>query len=335
MIRSSSALSSICLIILGIVPQALPAQDDSWRTPLADRNQFPVALLFIMPEPESGLVLSRGEQSFSLNFSYANVLAGEDSLRESLLIDWECLNSTLVFRAGLGAGMEGAISLPIYTTYGGFLDPLISELHDTFGFPNKLRSSLPNNTYQYHFRVDGLPVLERATGGTSVGDLTLQARKSVLEKNPLGLKLAIRSSIKLPTGSREKLSGSATTDFGIGISASRVGRSVGGYFQFDYLIPGSPAGLDTRNFTALTAAFDWRFRAGWPNLAMVIQYNQFQPFLRSELSLLNQAGRQVLLGLRWRQSDRFHYEWRMSEEVTSTAPDFTFGFRFTINRSRH
>ncbi len=335
MIRLSSALSSACLIVLGIVPQALRAQDDSWRNPLADRNQFPVALLFIMPEPESGLVFSRGEQSFSLNFSYANVLAGEDSLRESLLIDWECLNSTLAFRAGLGAGTEGAISLPIYTAYGGFLDPLISDLHDTFGFPNKLRSSLPNNIYQYHYRVNGLPVLERASGGTFVGDLTLQARKSVLERNPLGLKLAVRSSVKLPTGSREKLSGSDTTDFGVGISASRVGRSVGGYFQFDYLIPGSTAGLDTHNFTALTGAFDWRFRAGWPNLAMVIQYNQFQPFLRSELSLLSQAGRQILLGLRWRQSDRFYYEWRISEEVTSTAADVTFGFRFTINRSKH
>jgi hypothetical protein len=317
-----------------MVPCTLRAQDLDWRKPLANRNQFPLAVLFLMPEPESGSVLAKGKKSFSLNFAYSNVLLAENSLGESLLLDMEYLSTSLGLRAGFGHGIEAGISLPMYTMYGGFLDPIISRLHDAFGFTNKFRSSFPNNLVQYHYGIDGTPVLERTNGTTGVGDLTLQAAKSLFKKNPLGMKIALHGALKLPTGSREKLTGSDTTDFGVGIAVSRVGRSIGGHFCFNYIFPGSSTGLDTRNFSSLTAAFDWRFRASWPNLVMVVQYEQFQRFLKSKLPLLNQSGRQVILGLRWRQSDRFIYEWRLAEDVNAATPDITFGFQLTMNWHR-
>jgi hypothetical protein len=156
-------------------------------------------------------------------------------------------------------------------------------------------------------------------------------RKSVFEKNPLGLKLAVSTAVKLPTGNKKTLTGSETTDFGIGISASRATRRAGGFFNCSYIIPGSSAGLETRNFTTLTAAGDWRFKASWPHLALVVQYEYLQRFLKSELVLLNQSGQQMILGLRWKQSDRFTYEWRLAEDISVTASDFTFGFQITAN----
>ncbi len=284
-----------------------------------------------MPEPTSGAVLTRGQKFISFDFSYSNVVLEENSARESLLLDMEYLRSTLGFHAGLGRGFEADISLPIYTMYGGFLDPFISDLHDAFGFPNKIRISFPNNLFRYHYRVDDDPVLERTSGGTWAGDLTLRVRKSFYETNPLGLQLAVHTALKLPTGSKNHLTGSETTDWGIGIAASRVSRSVGGYFHFNYLFPGSSKGLQTHSYYSLTAAFDWRFRASWPNLAIVIQYDQFQSFLESELPALTRSGRQALIGLRWRQSRRFHYEWRLAEDINATTPDFTFGFQLSIN----
>jgi hypothetical protein len=331
MIQRFFTLLTICFILIGIISPTTQAQDDDWRKPLANRNQFPLALLFLDPEPESGVVLSKGRKSISFNFNYSNVLLQENSTHESLLLDMEYLASTLGFRAGLGNGIEAALSLPFYTMHGGFLDPAISQLHETFGFPNKFRGSTPTNLFQYHYRVDGTPILERTSGGTWIGDLTLQARKSVFEKNPLGMKLAVSTAMKLPTGSKKTLTGSNAADVGIGIAASRVTRRAGGYFHFNYIIPGSSAGLETRNFISLTAAGDWRFKTSWPNLALVVQYEHLQRFLKSELELLKQSGRQMILGLRWKRSDRFYYEWRLAEDISVTASDFTFGFQITTN----
>jgi hypothetical protein len=331
MIRRFFALPAVCFIFIGIFSPAAQTQDDSWRKPLANRNQFPLALLFLDPEPESGFILSKGRKSISLNFDYSNVLLQENSMHESLLLDMEYLGSTLGFRAGLGDGIEAGLSLPAYTMDGGFLDPAISRIHEAFGFPNKLRKATPNNLFQYHYNVDGTPILERTSGGTWVGDLTLQARKSVFEKNPFGLKLAVSTAIKLPTGSKKTLTGSNATDFGIGITASRVTPRAGGFFYFSYIIPGSSTGLEARNFATLTAAGDWRFKTSWPHLALVVQYEHLQRFLKSELVLLSQSGQQMILGLRWKRSDRFYYEWRLAEDISVTASDFTFGFQVTTN----
>jgi hypothetical protein len=331
MIRRFLMLSAVCLIFAGIVSPTMRAQDDDWRKPLATRNQLPLALLFLDPEPESGSVLSKGRKSISFNFNYSNILLKENSTHESLLLDTEYLGSTLGFRSGLGRGVEASLSIPFYIMYGGFLDPAISRIHETFSFPNKYRRETPNNIFQYHYRIDGTAVLERTSGGTWVGDLTLQARKSVYEKNPLGLKLAVSTAIKLPSGSKKNLTGSDATDFGFGISAGRSTRRVGGFFHFSYIIPGSSTGLKTRNFTSLTAAGDWCFKASRPNLAVIIQYERLQKFLKSDLALLSQSGQQMILGLRWKRSNRFYYEWRFAEDISETTPDFTFGFQITTN----
>jgi hypothetical protein len=330
-LRSFVVRLAVCLALAGIVSTPAPAQDDDWRKPLANRNQFPLALLLLDPEPDNGVVLSKGRKSLSLNFSYSNVLLQENSAHESLLLDMEYLDSTLGFRAGLGKGFEAALSIPFHTMYGGFLDPVISRIHETLGFPNKFRKATPNNLFRYHYRVDGTPILERTGGGTGVGDLTLQARKSVFENNPAGLKIAVSTAIKLPAGSKKTLTGSEAADFGIGVSASRTTRRAGGFFHFTYILPGSSMGLETRNFASLMIAGDWRFKTSRPNLALVIQYERLQRFLKSELALLNQSGQQMIFGLRWKRSDRFCYEWRFAEDINITGPDFTFGFQVTTN----
>ncbi len=307
------------------------AEENDWRRPLANRNHYPLALLFLAPDADGGDVLPRGVQSLSFNFGYSNILARDVSKRESLWLDMEYTSATLGIEAGLGKGFEAAASLPIYAMYGGFLDPLISGLHDTFGYPNEFRSSIPNNLFQYHYRLEGEPVLERFTPTFAAGDLTLRARKGLDGRYPFGIQLVVHTAVKLPTGRRNRLSGSGGFDYGFGINARRVGRSIGGYLNFSYNLLGDSDGLNTRNFAALVAAFDWRFQARWPNLALVVQYEQFQRFLKSELMVLNQSPRQMVLGLRWRRSHRFCYEWRLAEDLNAATPDFTFGFQVSLN----
>jgi len=66
------------------------------------------------------------------------------------------------------------------------------------------------------------------------------------------------------------------------------------------------------------------------NLAMLVQYQQLEPFIQSSLPVLDQSAIQLALGLRWRRSDRYLFEWRFAEDITRGAPDFTLGFNVVI-----
>jgi len=316
------------MLAISISITAIPglADDDSWRKPLAARNQFAPALLFISLAPERATVLGKNERSLHLNFDYSNTLLPDSTRGESLVLDLEHLSSLLEFQAGLGGGFELGAALPIHTMYGGFLDGFISGFHKTFELPNSFRDETPNDLFRYHYRIDEETVLGRSDGGTAIGDLRLAVKKSLTGRS--ANELAVRAAVELPTGSKERLTGNDAVDFGLGVAASRVGRRFGGYFNINYLFLGEPAGLQTRNVLAFMGAFDYRFK---PNVAAVIQFDQFHPFLESRIKVLNQPARQLILGLRWRRSERFHYEWRFAEDLSSTSPDFTFGFQMAIN----
>jgi hypothetical protein len=305
------------------------AADDSWRKPLSNRNRFPLALLFLSMNPERATVLDKGERAFSLDFDYSNILAPQSSSQESLELDMEYLSATIGFRAGLGKGFELGAALPLFVIYGGFLDGFISAYHEAFGLPNTPRGDTPNDLFRYRYTIGEQVVLERSKPVQAIGDLTLQVKKTLLDRNQN--ELALRTAFKAPTGSLENLSGSGAADFGLGLAASRVGQRFGGYFNINYLVLGEPDGFQAKNTLSFMGAFEYRFKT---HLAMLVQYEQLEPFIKSSLPILDQSARQLVLGLRWRGSDRYYFEWRFAEDLTTTAPDFTFGFRMVIHWNR-
>jgi hypothetical protein len=324
LMKLSRALS-FTLLALSVSVQTVTAEDDTWRRPLRNRNQFPPALLFIFLEPERATVLEKDERLFGLNFDYSNILVSQQTNGDALFVDAEYLRSDFRFETGLGRGLEVRASIPFYVMYGGFLDGFISGFHQAFGFPNAGRENFPNDEFHYLYRKDGESVLDRNDSAAAFGDLTVQIKKALMVKDRN--ELAVRGAVKLPTGSRESLTGSGKTDFALGLLLSRVGRRFGGYFNINFAWLGKPDGLETRNHLSFMGAFDWRLK---PTLAALIQYQHQARFLRSEIPVLDQSGRQLVLGLRWRRSGRNQFEWRFAEDLSSTAPDFTFGFQWTI-----
>jgi Protein of unknown function (DUF3187) len=308
--------------------------DDRWRGPLSNRNQFPPALLFVSLEPERARVLTKGERTIFVGFDYSNVLVVQETESGSLQIDLESLRTLVQGRFGLGKHFEIAAGLPIYWMQGGFLDPFISDFHNTFHLPNRVRAAAPNNIFRYEWRVGDTPVLEREDGFVALGDLTLQVKRALVWKALGATELAARAAVKLPTGSEELVS-SGRPDLGFGVELSRVGRKVGGFFNLNYQVLSDLDHARSKNFFSWMAAFDWRFK---PALSAVVQYDEFKPFLESDISILNQSGRQLILGLRWRRSDRFLFEWHFAEDlsasVATAAPDFTFGFEMTYKWKR-
>jgi len=321
----STITTTVVLTLVLSVPVGR-AEDLSWRRPLSNRNQFPIALQFISLKPESATALTKNDFRFVFNFDYSNTIIDRSNDLESLSLDMEHLSTEVRFHAGLGKGVELGVAFPFYVMYGGFLDPFISGYHDAFGFPNEVRGRTPDNLFQYRYEVDESPVLERNEGSSAIGDITFSAKKTMLENDKNAV--AFRAAVKLPSGSPEKLTGSGKTDFGIGLAASRVGERFGGYFNINYHFLGKTDSLDTKDYLSLMVAFDWRFRT---TLAAVFQYEVQQPSLKSQLPLLANPAHQLVLGLRWRKSDRFQFEWRLAEDISEAGPDITVAFEWTIH----
>ena len=335
MVRPISIAYLILPVFLSGAPPAtstplLPQEDETWRAPLANRNQFPPAFLFISLEPERAQVLRKGERSLLFNLDYSNILLPQTGA-ESLVIDLESLRALFQGKAGVGGDFEIAASLPIYWMQGGFLDPFISGFHQAFNLPNPFRDREPNNLFRYHWRVEGTSVLERQDGFLALGDLTLQLKRAVVWKKLGATEVAARAAVKIPTGSRERLVSSGGADLAFGGELSRVGRKIGGFFNINYHMTSDLDEARSKNFFSLMAAVDWRFK---PTLAAVFQYDQFQPFLESEIKVLRQSARQIIVGLRWRRSNRFQFEWRFAEDLSTTSPDFTLGFQILYHWKR-
>ncbi len=327
-------LSLLAVILLagstGIAsPQS--TRDESWRAPLANRNQFPPAFLFIALEPERATVLAKGERSLFFNFDYSNILLLQDTTNEDLDIDLESLRVNFQIKYGLAQDLELAAALPIYVMHGGFLDRFISSYHNAFNIPNRVRDREPNNIFRYRWEIGDQLITDQTEGFAALGDLTLQVKRAVRWKKLKETELAVRAGLKLPTGSRGRFVSSGGTDFAFGGEISRVWEKVGAYFNINYNITSDLEEVRSKNFLFFMGAVDWRFK---PTLAAVLQYQQFQRFLESEIKVLKQFARQLTVGLRWRRSDRLVLEWRFAEDLSSTSPDFTVGFQVIYNWKR-
>jgi hypothetical protein len=319
------------LAALALCSTAVSAQngngpvDRNWRRPLASRNQAPLPLLFVYLAPDSSRVLPRGQFALDVDFDYSNIILEQKSDNDLLRFDLEYLRTLLSLRRGFSGGFELRFSVPIYVYYGGVLDPLVNSFHETFGFPNYLRSQTPYGQVDLQFQSGDRPFVGVQDSAKGVGDISFEAKKTILAQNRYGL--ALRGSLELPTGDPESLGGSGATDFGLGLAFDRIGDRFGLYANVNYHFLGESEHFPTKDYLSFMAGADYRFK---PRLAALLQADYLRPQLESDLRLLARAAKQIAVGLRFRHSDRFVYEWRLVEDLSSHSPDFTFAFQMGI-----
>ena len=299
--------------------------DSSWRRPLGSRNQTPLALLFVYMTPDRAAAIGKGELDLDIVFDYSNIIQEQQTENEFLRFDLEYLRTLVALKRGFGSGFELGFSVPFYVYYGGFLDPIVSSFHEAFGLPNHLRGQTPYGLVDYEYRHGDEVILAGMSSFGAVGDITLDAKKMLYERSSRAL--SVRGTLKLPTGDPQNLSGSGATDFGLGVAFDRIGPKYGVYLNANYHFLGTADEFETRDYASFMVGADWRFK---PSLAAVIQIDYMRPPIRGEVSNLTHPGIQLALGIRYRHSDGFAYEWRLVEDLSSFSPDFTFAFQMEV-----
>lgn len=316
---------------------AAPDADAFWLEPLQSRDQFPIMLLFLGFEPERAVSLGRGETSCDLDLSLSNIIktsyvSAPDPSSDHVILDYEWWRVMPRFALGLGGGWEASLSLPLYYRSGGFLDSFISQFHEAFGFSDSVRRNTPNDLFRYELVIGGVRVIGPLDPGWAVGDLVLALKKSW---NFSGTELGLRAAIKAPTGSATAAAGSGGFDLGLGAMLSGVGRHFGYTVNAAYYVlgPSSIPRLVPLNYISFMAGLEWLLSG---RFALIAQVDFNSRFIDSLIPLLDHETGQLTAGFRWRLAERLAAEFRLSEDLATTNPDFTFGLRFELfnHRSR-
>lgn len=217
------SLRAKCFVLFFSVLVARPvpvvAADDVLDV-LAFRNHHPFLQIFGVPTFQSAEVATKGRLKFDINAELTNHADDGDDANELFMIDGETYALNVSLRHRFLERLEVGIDLPVVAHQKGFLDNIIKEWHDVLGVSNSNRAG-PKDQLHFLYEVDGVTQYEITSSTFGIGDVQLTAAVPLKEATAEnGSALAIRTSVKLPTGDEDKLHGSGATDFAAGLYGS-------------------------------------------------------------------------------------------------------------------
>lgn len=190
-------------------------------TPFSTWNQSPLVQIYGLPAAERSTLLPSGRTEGTLAVDIASNFAQDQASREKILIDGESYRINLGLRYGLGDRFEMGLDLPFIGHGGGVFDNFIEGWHDFFSLPEGGRKDAPRHRLLYSYEQEGNQRLKVDDSSFGMGDIRLSGGMQLYndrKENPRAL--ALRASLKLPTGSSRKLHGSGGTDFALWLTGS-------------------------------------------------------------------------------------------------------------------
>ena len=321
---------SLLLVLLCCCESCLAA--DMEITPFRTVNQSPLVQIFGLPAESSASVTSPGRFRISLTEDVASNYTVSRSANEQITLDSESYRSTLAARYGINDRFEIGVDIPYVLYGGGFLDGFIVDWHSAFGLPQGGRDTVAKNRLITSYRKDGVQKLTMNRSGSGIGDISLNAGMKLYDVSDISShdSLALRTSLKLPSGDSGSLRGSGSTD----ISLSLCG-SMNNYTEWGSLgLYGSLGGMamtkgdvlsDQQNSLAGfgTAGIGWG-PAQW--ISFKLQLNAHTPLYHgSSLVELSSSSLMLVIGGALRFPGDYLLDIGVSEDVAvATAPDVSF-----------
>ncbi len=304
--------------------------------PFASRNQSPVVQIFGLPYAGTGKVLPAGRIEMLLTADMANDYEVDSNAREAIVLDGESYRYNLGLRYGIGDRYDVGLEIPVITYSGGFLDGFIEDWHRFFGMPDGGRPAAPRDRLLFSYVRDGVERLSFNRSGTGLGDIRINGGMQLYhEHEESTIDVALRGSVKVPTGDSTRLHGSGSTDVAVWLAASEhypteLGEvagfaSVGGMA----MTRGRVLSDQQRNF----AGFG-NFGLGWAPadwIAFKVQVDANTPlYSDSALRELGDGAVQLVVGGTLGLTGSTSLDLGVTEDIAvNTAPDvgFHFGLR--------
>lgn len=193
------------------------AGDQHWF-PL--RNHNPFLQVYGLPTFQSAFLAPDGKTQYWATFDIANHAESDSLQSETAIIDGESYYLTLSARHRFSKWLEIGFDLPVVRHSNGIFDNAIERWHKIWGLSNTGRNG-DSNQLQFSYAREGSIPYELTSSASGIGDLQITAAVPLWNSDAFdGGALALRSSLKLPTGDEDKLLGSGATDVSFGLYAS-------------------------------------------------------------------------------------------------------------------
>jgi hypothetical protein len=326
------------LLLIALVCRAVPClAEDMEITPFRTVNQSPLVQIFGLPAESSAAITPAGRLTVSLSQDIASEYTVSETNTEQIVLDGESYRWTLAARYGLGERFEAGMDIPYILYSGGFLDGLIIDWHSTFNLPQGGRDTAPKNRLNYFYSKNGVQKLKMDHAGSGIGDIVFSAGMKLYDIHGSSAhdSLALRSSIKLPTGDSSSLRGSGSTDFSLALCGSMNNFTEWGSLG----LFGSVGGLamtrgdvlaDQQNNLAGfgTIGLGWG-PAEW--ISFKLQLNAHTALYHdSALAELSKTSVMLVGGGALKLPDDYLLDIGVSEDIAvATAPDITFNLGLT------
>lgn len=310
-------LSQHALLLAGLAA-SVPAA--AGERPLALYNQGALARAFELPVLGETAVQGQGRSISALRYDLTTEYHASAAGNESVILDGETDLLTLAFRRGLGAALELTLELPVLYQGGGFMDGPVEDWHSAFGLPNGGREDAPRDRYRYQYTRNGVTELDEHRSGADLGDLRMGLGWQALDR------LALRTEVKLETGSESHLAGGNSglavwADWALPFPADSIFSgyvSAGGSYNGKTKILG-----DMQNQWIPFGGAGLALRVAEPLSVLAQVYAHGALYDGSELDPFREA-LQLALGLRYHVGDQFDVDLAFQEDpITSSSPDFS------------
>ena len=301
--------------------------------PFHTQNQSPVVQIFGLPAISDSRILPAGGTALTLVLDIANNYVDDSARNEHITLDGETYRLTLAGRYGIGNRLELGFEIPYVFQSGGSLDGFIENYHSTFGFPQGGRDQAPQGRFLLNYQRNGANLLRIDQSNSGIGDLRLSAGFQLYRDDMESPRaLALRASLKVPTGDSNQLHGSGSTDLALWLTASQDWKTTIGMWEI--FGGGGILGMTKGNVLPdqqQNAVAFGSLGAGWHPLAWLtlkVQFDGHTAFYKdSDLVELSAGSVQIVMGGTLHFSDRTSLDIGVSEDlVVKTAPDVVFHF---------
>ena len=288
--------------------------------PFSIRNLSPPAAIFGLSTWEGRGSGQSNEFSTVAGIASHYVLDGNGA--EELLLDGETWRFNVRYRRHLGDKWSASVAVPLYRHSGGFLDDAVDAWHGFFNLPDGKRNLRGEDELRYVYVAakEQEYLLDATSSG--YGDVQI----SVSRHFGTDRSFTLKTSLKLPTGDANILTGSGGTDLSVSLLKERrrelSGAPAGVYWGVGVLSLGESETFAGRNR-------DWAafgiLGCGWqprPRLGFKVQLDAHTSLYESSLGKLGGSSIQASLGGWWQWEPGRILEVAVSEDiVVKASPD--------------
>jgi hypothetical protein len=307
------------------------------RFPLSDRGPF--SAILGIPDGWTELAGPPAE----LSWHVANHAIAQESPEEILILDGETQTVTLRLQHRFAPRLSVGVEVPWIAHSGGFLDPIIDDWHDAFGFSGGIRPSVPTGDLRFIYARDEEELFNLDQRASGLGDVRTSAALCLAGGvNDAGrLLIELSADVEWPTGDARRLTGSGGTDLAAGIRVARPvvrplapGARLGWAISAGLAWPGDvdlPLPPASAQIPYYDAALAW---AATPALDLVLQAQGHGGSYQSDLPALGAAALQLGGGVIWQFSRHYAIRFGIFEDIrTDTTPDFAAELALIFRRA--